>query len=258
MIKKSLSIGELWFLLRQAAPAVIVGLEDPHRGLSVDEVLEEDRKALASLIEKGLVIKSGESEIEVDDSLMDMIKVMADPEDTVLIDSTRGSVHQQDYVYHRNNTFVEYHVEDTAHCLQLLNDRNQLLDILKEQFKVSDAQISEPQQFSLAEVDLFEVRSLFVRGKQVEARRKIDSLDIPEVCSKEFSEAIFQPELNGSISVLSSVSGKDDFIVHGTAIVSGAASVWKLSPYSQNENAMVKCTRIDAKEFASIIEDLIP
>src|SRR5690606_27617078 len=79
------STAELWFLLNQFGPGIVIGLKNPYPGWLIEEIEDQMRAAINRLLERGLAVLTGSETMDVNDTLYNWAQTMAHPAHTLIV-----------------------------------------------------------------------------------------------------------------------------------------------------------------------------
>ena len=122
-----LSNKELFFLSIQFEQVQVLGWKDPYKGWLIDEVEEDQLKAMDSLLKKDYIRKVASDEISIDQVLAAMIETCVLGEYALIISTEQSSgYHKQAMAHFKGDFIVEHVVVNDGHELTAIQNQSQL------------------------------------------------------------------------------------------------------------------------------------
>ena len=251
---------ELWFLLQQFSPAIILGMLNPHLGWLIEEIEEADREALKSLVARNLVRIISKDQIELDDSLASMVRTCAHPHHTFISRSHNSAgVIEQKFIYFGSDLIVEHmEINQGQHRLIAINDRDTLLAQLSIALRSASTSSSRGKKFQLPEQVLFEASDLCSKGNSEIASENIKKSGLSDKETALKTKTLKKPIANSAFVTLCDQGTPQLQNVKGFALLEGDNGFWIMSPYDKDGIKMVEFTPANSTVAKQRLLEILP
>jgi len=255
-----LSSQELWCLLSQFAPGVVLGFEDPTRGLLASEVRRLSEQALQRLLARGYVRRVSDQEIALDEVVAGMAQALVRPRHTVLATLQTQSADPVLLSYHYGpGLVVELAAPEPGSCrLSALPGREDVLRRLRSLVPDGEYLARRPQRFELPEASLREARRLLAAGQADEASGKLRENGLQEDHLQALLPALQFPVYNLAVAVVADRDKPREQSVRGFAVLAGERDLWLMRPHGDQDAPVVELCATCSGALYDLIVQVLP
>lgn len=251
---------DLWFLLSCYAPSVIIGFEDPTRGLLASEVRLLRKQAYQSLVSRDFVRPVSDREIALDRAIATMIQVLAHPKHTLVISSERRRAGSWFRSYHfGRGLVVELNAaEPGEYRLSALRDGKEVERRLLKLARLTQPQTSRSMTLQLPQALLGETRRLLSSGKIEPARRLLRENGADARWIEAFLPTLRSPVVNLALAALYNRHHPATQEARGFAVIGGKLDLWLLRIESDQPTSEVVVSAASPVLVTRLVRELIP
>lgn len=255
-----LSSEELWFLLSQFGPAVILGMENPYLGWLANEIEAAHKAALKSLVDRDLVRMVSKDEIALDETLATMVAACAQADHSLIVQRQRADgAGQRSHVHFANGLIVEHQeTEPGRHRLMAVRDRQALTDLLAIVLQSDSRAADEGESFDIAEQVLFEARDLCSQGHAQRAVALLVSRGLNDEMAAQLTKVLASPTASSSVVVLVNRAEAETQHVRGFAVLEGQHRMWIVRSHDGNGHDQVEFVPANATTIQARFFDILP
>lgn len=260
LIDINLSTPELWLLLSQFGPAVVLGIEDPYLGWLADEVKDAHQKAAQSLLERGLAQPVDSGTIDVDDDLLALTEIIAHPQHTAILQvSSRAGDGAQRYFYLSDTRAVErIDVEDGKQQLNSIPADGALVKCLADLMRSGPPRVGRGMAFSLPEETLFKAAEFAAQGDENAIDEALTASGLTDSNAAALKLALTHPMANASLAVIINIGKPEVQHVSGFGILESEQDLWLLCPYEDHGKQFVEVRPTDDNGIQRRLEETLP
>ena len=255
------TISELWFLLSQFGPAVILGMDNPYLGWLADEIISAQRQALLSLVDRDLVRIVSDQEISLDDTLADIVRTVTQPEHSLVVQAQDGRAPTRRYIHIQKNIIVEHlPLDDGQHRLTVFTDEETLAAYLGEFLHFNSPAKGTGKEFCLPEAVLFEARLLCTKqaDDQELVLQRLTAAGLSQLEAKRLTAALSSPVANSAAVVVVNRNDNETQHVRGLAVLEGREEMWQMQPFERNGQSWVEFTPSNARLVRQKFLEMLP
>jgi hypothetical protein len=257
------TVDELWFLMSQFGPTYVTGIDNPYLGWLADEIQEATKGAVQSLVEKDIARVLTEDSIELDDAVVEMVRVCVHPLHTLLA-SIQPQIGEADgfqhYVHFAEPDWIVEHVEfePGMHRLTAIRDQQALVELLQDDLRLDSAAASAPPAFKLRQETLHAAARLYIEGKAPEGLSLLEESGLEAAVCQRLGAVLAAPVANASYVVMKNRNNSDRNFTCGFGYLEGEAELWLMRPFKQGDEAWVEFTPGSAELVRAKFLEILP
>ena len=255
-----ISTTELWFLLNQFTPTFVLGIENPYSGWLVDEIENENKNAIKSLLSKGFADQLDDKTLDIDDTLYDMVKICAHPNHTVILQISLPNNESQQLFYHFGENEIIEHTTDNngEHNLQKVPSMDDFLSQIISSLNLDPEIVGDGQPIKLSE-NVLSKSIEFLSNQNDEAFETcLQDAGLNSIEISKLGNALRNPLANSSIAILLNQENPDSQQVRGFGMLQSNSDFWLLQPYNINESPQIEFIPTNITSINEKLSEIIP
>ena len=253
----SLSDQELYFLASQFGQVMVMGWDDPYKGWLIDEIEEDQLKAMDFLLKKDYIRKVSDKEISMDQVLAAIVETCVLGEYALIISSEqKGGFHRQLMVHFKEDFIVEHVVVDEGHELTAIRDQSLLEDRYQRELRLETKTKGSGESFSLLEDRVFDLESDAADEQEIGENNSLHQGDGESI--ERLRKALEKPIANSSVVAIANRQDKYSRHVRGMAFLETEHDLWTMQPYDRNGKQWVEFSPADGEIIRKKFLELLP
>lgn len=251
---------ELWFLLSQYGPGIIVGMGDPYQGWTKEQASRAGEDAFRSLLRRGILLPASEHEVFVPTPITKALQACHQAENTLIVQfqESAGSLVRR-YFHFFDGVILE--MAETAndrYQLRFVPSAAQLAEELSAPLRAESTAITSGHPL-LLEADQFDrIRSLCADGAVEVATELLSEANVEAELAERLAADLARPVASGAFVAICSRQTPSGNEVAGFAILEGRNSIWILEPRGQGSPGEVQLTAADPQMVRDRFLKLLP
>lgn len=202
---------ELWTLLVSFSPSIVIGLEDPTRGMTQEFFIPKRELAINSLIAKGIIEEQGfKGTIKIkDQNIHKALEVIAHPEHSVLVGLDLNNSQQKVKTFHYDKKNVIISIEEKDSQVLLSSWRAKQVDeYLKAPFTKKVYVMPEDMIYpiEISEVFINKIKKMMEAKDKKNALNVLRDIGIQESTATDILLGLCTPEIRMGIAFFSNRS----------------------------------------------------
>lgn len=249
---------EFFFLAGMMGTNTLIGVPDPYIGYLTEEIEQEMRNSVQSLIKKGYITLR-EEDIEIASELLHYVRICANATMTFWLHGTRNGLKEERYYYFSSRKVIESKViESETHVSYILEERGvpaqawfHVLRFMQpnDTPAISDKTITLSADFFMELIEKNENYTVENMETLLLAKK------VPLKIAKPLAEAVKQHNFYGRFTGHYHV--QHDWRIHGLQILSNDDTSWLIKNVTKRDEDYVQIRSITLAEFMEEMKSII-
>ena len=251
---------ELWFLLAQFGPGVIVGMGDPYRGWPKDQAALAGEKGFRSLLQRGILLPASQHEVFISAQITRALLACHQAETTLIIQfqESGGSLVRWFFHFFDNSILEMTELANSRYQLSFVPSAGQLTEGLRAPLRTDSTAMMHGRPLSLKANQFDRLRTLCADGAMDTATELLLEASLDAELASTLVADLARPVASGAFVAIRSRLKPSANEVTGFAIMEGSHSIWILEPRGQGRTDEVQLTPVDPQMVRDRFLKLLP
>jgi hypothetical protein len=251
---------ELWFLLSQYGPGVIVGTGDPYQGWTMEKATRASEEAFRSLLRRGILLPASEHEVFVPTPITKALQACHQAENTLIVQfqESGGSLVRRFFHFFDGMILEMAGTGNARYRLGFVPSAAQLTEEMSALLRADSTAITGGHPLVL-EADQFDrIRRLCANGAVDAATELLSEATVETELAERLVADLAKPLASGAFVAIKSRRAPSGNEVAGFAILEGSHSIWIMEPREQVSTAGVQLTAASPQVLRDRFLELLP